>query len=269
MLRGMIGIRPEERRGALAAFATDFGILAAHTLLETARDALFLSRLPASAASLGLPGHCRGGGRHLPGAHRLATRSGRGWGLPSLLLGCASVTFGFWLVRLLAQPRGLYALYMWTGLVGSLAVLQFWLVLGDLYTVSQAKRIYSVVGTGSLLGAAGGAGLARYLTAIGQTSHPGARGGDHDGGHGAGAGAAPALAQRGDGRRAAARPPSPTLQEAVRLFKGHPYVRGAGGLRPGLHRGPDPGRLRLQEHGRAQHSRGRTSDPSSPPSTWS
>ena len=41
-------IRPDERRTLLVAFSTLFGILAAHTVLETARDALFLARLPAS-----------------------------------------------------------------------------------------------------------------------------------------------------------------------------------------------------------------------------
>jgi ATP:ADP antiporter, AAA family len=224
MLRGLTAIRPEERRGAAAAFVTNFGILAAHTLLETARDALFLSRLPA---------------RQLPFVYliiavvavgisqvRIDSRrfAGRGWGLPVLLLGCASITFLFWVVGSWRSPVGLYALYVWTGLVGSLAVLQFWLVLGDLYTVSQAKRVYSVVGTGSLLGAAGGAGLARLLTGTGQAS-------------GLVLAAAltmavtalgPALLLRsrtagiGGSSRASA---SPTLQEAVRLLKGHAYVR--------------------------------------------
>ncbi len=41
-------IRPEERRETSIAFLTLFGILAGHALLETARDALFLARIPAS-----------------------------------------------------------------------------------------------------------------------------------------------------------------------------------------------------------------------------
>src|SRR5256712_10490270 len=48
MLRAYADIRPEERPGVTAAFLTLFGILAGHTLLETARDALFLARLPPS-----------------------------------------------------------------------------------------------------------------------------------------------------------------------------------------------------------------------------
>ena len=36
--------------------------------------------------------------------------------------------------------------------------------MGELYTVTQAKRIYSLVGTGSVLGAIAGAAIARVLT---------------------------------------------------------------------------------------------------------
>ena len=263
MLRGLTGIRPDERRGAAAAFVTNFGILAAHTLLETARDALFLSRLPArqlpfvyliiAAVAVGIS------------QVRIDSRrfAGRGWGLPVLLLGCASVTFVFWLVGSWRSPVGLYALYVWTGLVGSLAVLQFWLVLGDLYTVSQAKRVYSLVGTGSLLGAAGGAGLARVPDRDRPGLHPGARGGDHDGGHRRGPRLAPALAQRGDGQpaRGSTEPDPPGGDPAP---EGPPLRAGAGRLRARLHRGPDPGRLRLQERGGRGTSRRRSSDPSSP-----
>ena len=73
------------------------------------------------------------------------------------------VTFAFWALGRWQSPFELYALYVWTGLLGSLAVLQFWMVLGDLYTLTQAKRLYSLVWTGSLLGATVGAGAARVL----------------------------------------------------------------------------------------------------------
>jgi ATP/ADP translocase len=224
MLRGLSSIRPDERRGVAAAFVTNFGILAAHTLLETARDALFLSRLPA---------------RQLPYVYliialaavavsqvRIDSRrfAGRGWGLPLLLIGLASVTLLLWLFGSWRSPVGLYVLYVWTGLVGSLAVLQFWMVLGDVYTVSQAKRIFSVVGMGSLLGAAGGAGLARLLVdhanasvlvlAAALTMALTALG--------------PALLLGGRAARQASAPRaavSPSIQESLRLLRGHAYVR--------------------------------------------
>jgi ATP/ADP translocase len=48
MLHRLLDVRPEERRLTATAFLVLFGILAAHTILETARDALFLARLPPS-----------------------------------------------------------------------------------------------------------------------------------------------------------------------------------------------------------------------------
>src|SRR5215468_1954920 len=117
MSRRFWDVRPEERGLTLAAFLVNFGILAAHTILETARDALFLARLPASqlpwmylamaaiAAALAV-GPSRGTRGPLP--------------LPALLALCASGTFAFWLGLSSEGPWALRVLYVWTGLVASL-----------------------------------------------------------------------------------------------------------------------------------------------------
>jgi len=155
-------VRPEHRRSTLAAFLTIFGTLAGHTLLETARDALFLARLPASHLAfvyLAIAGvavvvsQSPWGRRRAAGAHALSRLLGAG----------AGVTFLFWLLLRGEHALEVYALYVWTGLLGSLAVLQFWMVLGELYTLGEAKRLYSLVWTGSLLGATSGAAAARVL----------------------------------------------------------------------------------------------------------
>ena len=159
----LASVRPEDRKGALAAFLTIFGTLAGHTLLETARDALFLARLPASrlafvyiaiAIVAVLVSQSPWGRR----------RAGGSYALSRLLAGGAVVTFFFWLLLRGEHPLELYALYVWTGLLGSLAVLQFWMVLGELYTLGEAKRLYSLVWTGSLLGATVGAAAARVIS---------------------------------------------------------------------------------------------------------
>lgn len=156
-------IRPEERRGALSAFFTLFGILASHTILETARDALFLARLSpkqlpwvylALAGISVLLSH---------GPVRAPRRLRSSYGLSVLLLTCSVVTLGFWVVGRFTDPWLLRALYVWTGLVGTLTGLQFWLVLGELYTITQAKRVYRYIAMGSLLGALAGAVTARSL----------------------------------------------------------------------------------------------------------
>jgi hypothetical protein len=220
--RALPVVRPEERRVAAAAFVTIFGALAAHTLLETARDALFLSRLPASRLAIVYFAIAivAVAIAQAPWGRR---RAGGAYALARLLGGGAAATFLFWSVGRWQSPLELYALYVWTGLLGSLVVLQFWMVLSDLYTVTQAKRLYNLVWTGSLLGASAGAVLARFIAqrtssasslvlasavVLALTA------------------AVPAVAlgrAAGRGRPTPARR-RPTLAEGVRLFQREPYV---------------------------------------------
>jgi AAA family ATP:ADP antiporter len=156
----------EEDRLKRAAFVTLFCLLAGHALLETARDALFLTHVPAEqlpwmylsiAAVVVLFALLRS--RSYIGAdHRQE--------LMALQILAAIGTLGFWIL-LPGEARWLYyALYIWSGVIGGLLVVTFWLVLGDLFTITQGKRIYAAVGTGGAVGAIGGFGLASGLTAI-------------------------------------------------------------------------------------------------------
>jgi AAA family ATP:ADP antiporter len=88
----------------------------------------------------------------------------RGYRLSALLVGAALVTFGFWIFGSWKNPWALRALYVWTGLVGNVVVLELWLLLGESFTITQAKRIYRVVGAGSVMGAVAGAALARVIS---------------------------------------------------------------------------------------------------------
>jgi ATP:ADP antiporter, AAA family len=157
-------IRAGEGKGLVAAFLTLFLVLAAHTLLETARDALFLAHIPAAqlpwlyiaiaAAALGVTRSRR--------AIQGRLRSRRALGL--LLLSSAGIAVGFWAIAGGRHPATFYALYIWSGIFATLVTLQFWLVLGDIYTVTQAKRLYGFIAGGSIAGAVGGSGLAYALT---------------------------------------------------------------------------------------------------------
>ncbi len=172
MLSTLGDVRPEERRGAAAAFVTLFGILAGHTLLETARDALFLARIPATrlpfmyiaiaAIAFALS--------RLP-APRLGRLSSRTT-LSLLLLVAALANFVLW--ELSEVPRGrwlLYTLYIWCGLFGTVATVQFYGVLSEIYNLTQAKRLYRIIGTGSVLGAILGAGIAGVIAAALPSRH--------------------------------------------------------------------------------------------------
>lgn len=210
-----------------AAFLTLLGILAAHTLLETARDALFLSRLPATQlpwmylalAAVAFPA------ARFRFPRMLGLDGARGFAVQLLL--CAGVTLGFWLVRKQSGPVALYLLYIWSGLFGTLVAVRFWAAISDMYTVTQAKRLYRLIGAGSVLGAICGAFLggliaAHYparslllasaavvvVTALG-----------------------PALLLRGAGdARRDDDSPGPSAASAWALVRDHPYVRPLAGL---------------------------------------
>lgn len=160
-LAGRLG--PEERPDVAGAFLTLFGFTAGHALLETARDALFLARLPAArlpwvylaiaVLALVLVEQQSKILRRFSSRNELA-----GW-----LVFAAIVTFSFWLVGRWAGSWYYYALYVWTGVLATLMLVRFWTQMSGLFTVTQAKRVYALVGTGSVLGAIVGTGLARLL----------------------------------------------------------------------------------------------------------
>lgn len=157
-------VRPEERGVVSAAFLTLFGVIASHTVLETARDALFLARLPAGELPwvyLVMAGVAVAIAQ-VP-APRLRGMLGPA-GLAASLALMAAGTTAFWALPGLDRAWGLRALYVWSGLVATLSALQFWLVLGELFTITQAKRLYRLIGAGSLLGAVVGALVARLVS---------------------------------------------------------------------------------------------------------
>jgi AAA family ATP:ADP antiporter len=228
MLASVAEVRPGERRGAAAAFLTLFGILASHTLLETARDALFLARLPPSQLPWVYLAMAAIAIAVSQGPWRVPKRLSGRRSLSALLVGCAAVTAGFWLSGVSTHPWALRALYVWTGLLGTLAALQFWIVLGELYTVTQAKRLYKIVGTGALLGAVAGAGLARVVASQFGAPHIVLA-------------SAVVLALTGMGPALLVRRPAgaiarddkaggPNLVQSIRLLSVNPYVKMLGGL---------------------------------------
>ena len=159
-LRGFFDIRPGERRNTFAAFGTLLAITSGHTLLETARDAFFLAKIPAS---------------RLPWMYLVivaialllsqikAARADSKLGVAGSLVVAAGITTLFWTLLLggTPTPTVLYALYVWTGLFGSWAMVQVWTLLGRAHTMTQAKRLYGFIGAGAVLGGVVGAVVAR------------------------------------------------------------------------------------------------------------
>ena len=133
------------------------GLVAAHTMLETARDALFLGKLAPSRltfvyallAGLALVSS-RANGAFL-------NRFGRRNALIFTLLGSAYGTVVIYLLP--SNPTVVFGLYLWSGLLGSIVVVQFWMLAGQLFTVAQGKRLFGLLAAGGVLGAVIGAAL--------------------------------------------------------------------------------------------------------------
>ncbi|MFT7581315.1 MAG: AAA family ATP:ADP antiporter [Myxococcota bacterium] len=155
-------IRRDERRDTWAAFLTLFGILTGHSILETARDALFLAKIPAEQ----LPWVYLGIAALSLVVVRVQLRLGqrrRRRVLALSLVGCALVTGVFWALLDVMGTAGLYALYVWSGVLATLVLVHFWTLLANLFSVSQAKRVFGVIGAGSVLGAIFGSAIAGAL----------------------------------------------------------------------------------------------------------
>ena len=147
-------VRREDRRNLAVGFVGLLAIMTAHSVMETARDTLFLTSLPAS---------------HLPRAylaiavfailelkvHEQVLRHVRDRRLllsASLIFG-AIVTLGFWALLDELGAWAPFGFYVWTGLLITVVLIEFWLLLDDAVTVTQAKRIFPAIAAGGVTGA--------------------------------------------------------------------------------------------------------------------
>jgi ATP/ADP translocase/HEAT repeat protein len=139
--------------------------MAGHTVLETARDALFLARIPASQlafvymaiAALALVLFVMGTRRQVVQSETI------GLALGLVVAACVNLLF-WWLLRLSGEWV-LYAIYIWCGVFASLLVSRFWILAAGLFNIGQAKRLLPAVALGGVLGAILGAGLSGVLAA--------------------------------------------------------------------------------------------------------
>jgi AAA family ATP:ADP antiporter len=158
----LFDLRQGEWSLAARAFATLLLLIAAHTTLETARDAIFLARLP--ARDLNFVYVALAGLTLLTTAIsiRLAIRFGR---RNALICTLAVAAYACMLLYFTTQTRWTaLALYVFSGLEGSLLTLQFWLLASQLFTVAQGRRLFGPIGAGGVLGSAlGAAGAAMWL----------------------------------------------------------------------------------------------------------
>lgn len=149
----------EIRSGEGRAFGLSFAVLAlligAHTLVETARDTLFLSRLPPERLAFVYVAVALGTLVLSPISRRLVAWVGARNALVFTLLGSA---FGIGWFRLRPPTTaGVYGLYVFGGLAITLLVAEFWIVASTLFTAAQGRRLFGPLAAGGVLGAVIGA----------------------------------------------------------------------------------------------------------------
>jgi ATP:ADP antiporter, AAA family len=157
-LQKLLDVRPGEGLLALRATVVLFGLVSAHTMLETARDALFLEKLAAGRLPLVYALLAGLGLFAARGNTWFVARFGRRNTLIASLLVAAYGTVV--LYRLPASRAMVFALYAWSALVGTLMVAQFWMLCGGIFTLGQSKRLFAPISSGGVLGAVAGAGAA-------------------------------------------------------------------------------------------------------------
>lgn len=164
-MRGL-KIRAGEHRTAAGGFFTLFSLVGSHAILETARDALFLSKIAASQLPYVYIAIAIASLLVTQTQSRLSVNRSLRSALIVSTASAAAVTLGFWWFLPSLGPLGLYALYVWSGVLTTLVLVYFWSLLADLLTVTQAKRLYGLIGVGSVLGAVAGSGLAGVLARL-------------------------------------------------------------------------------------------------------
>src|SRR5580698_10297767 len=160
----LVDVRRDEWPALAPAFATLLLLIMAHTTLETARDALVLTRLPSRAlgvvyvavAVCALPA--------VGLASRTAVRLGA-----RRALGAGIVTAAALLVALFVLPMNratAVAVYVTSGLIGAVLVPLYWNLLASLFNVAQARRLLGIVGAAAVLGGVLGSTAAAALLEI-------------------------------------------------------------------------------------------------------
>ncbi len=153
------------RREVVAPALVLFTVMVAHTILETARDALFLVHLG--------PDRLAWAYLAIAGSAMLAVTAVRTWaGVRDprrVLLGfmMLAVVGTAVLATTIDRARiAVFVLYVWTGLVATLVVPSFWTLLDRSLRVTQAKRVFAVIAAGGTVGAMLGSAIAALLGSL-------------------------------------------------------------------------------------------------------
>jgi hypothetical protein len=155
----LFDVRRSEGRVALRGFAALLlVVISGHTILEAARDALLLAGPGPRALGLVymMIAACAWPAAALAAhvSERLGTRRALGASL------AAASGLAVLLFATPASHAASVAVYVVSGLVGSIVVPQFWTLVGKALTVEQGRRLFGIIAAAGVLGGVVGSGAA-------------------------------------------------------------------------------------------------------------
>jgi len=156
-----VDLRSGEGRSFLRAFLVLLLTITAHTVLETARDTLFLTKLQPRNLALVYVATAVFTILLTPLSVRLTRAAGAKNALVVSLLLTAFAAAWFRI-----RPPGaasVFGLYVFGALSATLLVGQFWLLAGTLFNAAQSRRLFGPLASGGVLGGVGGGALAALL----------------------------------------------------------------------------------------------------------
>ena len=156
-----VDLRSGEGGAFLRAFSVLLLTISAHTVLETARDALFLAKLAPRNLALVYVATAVFTIVLTPLSVRLTRAAGAKNALVVTLLLTAFAAAWF---RIRAPGAAtVFGLYVFGALSATLLVGQFWLLAGTLFSAAQSRRLFGPLASGGVLGGVGGGALATLL----------------------------------------------------------------------------------------------------------
>jgi len=152
LLERVLDIRRQELRRVLLMSAYLLLIIAAYSVAKAVRDSLFVTKIGPSqlpyvylliAAAMVLVSMVYSRAVHRIGLHRMI-RVTSVFAISNLLL--------FWFVFKGNSSFWFYVLYVWASLFGAITASQFWLLATHVFNPREARRLFSRVGIGGIIG---------------------------------------------------------------------------------------------------------------------
>lgn len=156
-------VRAGEGASVLLLALNVFLLFTAYYMLKTAREPLILTEGSAEVKSYSSAAQAVLLGFLVPLYGVLASKVGRGKLMTVTSLFFTANLILFWIFGKAGVREGV-AYYIWTGVFNTFAVSQFWQFANDLFTESQGKRLFPLIGVGGSLGAWLGARAAGSLS---------------------------------------------------------------------------------------------------------